>query len=251
MSFEYDLHAFHRSPVFSRLCQSELPGTLSDSHPGCVILCLCLARFHSVWLKDALYEVRNIRNPELFQKKMNCKMTTAEENSEVNQFFGWSIYSTMKKVTSASSTHLNIISTNADKKRILLDMMLREREIDDEYMDNYYDGHLSLLNRGGLTLVSSPFFEFGKKILNKVRNAFDAEALERHPKTAFKNGKKQVMNNAHLQTEFMQLCKERSLSTENAASVYPVFLRKVVHARFAVVFRAWKEEHVRKMVVLL
>ena len=30
------------------------------------------------------------------------------------------------------------------------------------------------------------------------------------------------------------------------ASVYPVFLRKVVHARFAVVFRAWKEQHVKK-----
>ena len=54
------------------------------------------------------------------------------------------------------------------------------------------------------------------------------------------------MNNAHLRTEFMQLCKDRSLFTENAASVYPVFLKKIVHARFAVVFRAWKEEHVKK-----
>ena len=62
---------------------------------------------------------------------------------------------------------------------------------------------MSLLNRGGLTLVSGSLFEFSKNILNKVRNAFDTEVLERHPKTAFKNGKKQVMNNAHLQTEFM------------------------------------------------
>ena len=66
-------------------------------------------------------------------------------------------------------------------------MMLCEREIEDEYMDRYYAGHMSLLNRGGLTLVSGPFFEFGKNILNKVRNAFDTEALERYPKTAFKN----------------------------------------------------------------
>ena len=57
-------------------------------------------------------------------------------------------------------------------------MRMREREIDDEYMDRYYDGHMSLLNRGGLTLVSGPFFEFGENILNKVRNAFDTEALE-------------------------------------------------------------------------
>ena len=172
------------------MCQSELPGTLSDSHPGCVIFCLCLARFHSVWLKDALCEARKTRNLELFQKKMNRKVTTAEENSEVNRFLGSAIYSAMKKVTSASSTHLNKISTNTDKKRILMDVMLRERDIDNECMDRHYDGHMSLLSRGGLTLVSRPFFEFGKNILNKVRSAFDTEALEQDSKTAFKKGKK-------------------------------------------------------------
>lgn len=246
MSFEYDLHSFHRSTDFSQLCQTQLPGTLSQSHPSTVILYLCLACFHSVWLKEALYEARKIRNPELFQRKVNRKMTTAEENSEVNRFFGWAIFSTMKRFTGDSSTHLNKISTSAAKKNILLDMMLREREIDDDYMSKYYDGHMSLLNRGGLTLVSGPFFEFGKNILNKVRSAFNTEALERNPKNAFKDSKKEVMNNSHLRTEFMQLCKDRSLSTENAASVYQVFLRKTIHARFTVVFRAWKEQHVKK-----
>ena len=95
-SFEYDLHSFHRSPEFSGLCKSQLPGSLSDSHPGCVMLYLCLARFHSVWLQDALCGDRKTRNPELFLKKSHRKMTTAEENSEVNRFYGWAIYSTMK-----------------------------------------------------------------------------------------------------------------------------------------------------------
>ena len=108
-----------------------------------------------------MYEARKIRNPKLFQIKTNRKMTTGEENSEVNRFFGWAIFSTMKRFTTDSSTHLNKISTSAAKKSILLDMMLREREIDDEYMSKYYDEHISLLNRGGLTLVSGPFFKFG------------------------------------------------------------------------------------------
>ena len=45
MSFEYDLHSFHRSTDFSQLCQNQLPGILSESHPSAVILYLCLARF--------------------------------------------------------------------------------------------------------------------------------------------------------------------------------------------------------------
>ena len=73
MSFEYDLHSFHRSTDFSQLCQTQLPGTLSDSHPGAVILYLYLARFHLIWLKEALYEARKIRNPELFQEKSIAK----------------------------------------------------------------------------------------------------------------------------------------------------------------------------------
>ena len=39
---------------------------------------------------------------------------------------------------------------------------------------------------------------------------------------------------------------ERPNSSLWLAQLVPVFLREVVHARFAVVFRASKEEHVKK-----
>ncbi|KAL7524370.1 hypothetical protein ACHAXR_000548, partial [Thalassiosira sp. AJA248-18] len=103
-SFEYDLHQFHRSDDFALLC-NQLPGRLEDSHPGCVMLCLTLARMHSSWLTDALFDVRRKRNPELFQKKTNYALSPAEENSEVNRFLGWAIFSSMKKYSGDSDTH--------------------------------------------------------------------------------------------------------------------------------------------------
>ena len=71
ISFEYELYGFHCSEEFALICWSILPGRLADSQPGCVMLCLSLARMHSAWLKDALFDIHRERNPELFQKKMN------------------------------------------------------------------------------------------------------------------------------------------------------------------------------------
>ena len=77
-------------------------------------------------------------------------------------------------------------------------MMMRERDIDNEYMEKYYDGYMSLLSRGGLTVVSDPYFKFGKNMLNKVKNAFDTEALKKNQNAASKNGMKKVMDCSHL-----------------------------------------------------
>ena len=42
---------------------------------------------------------------------------------------------------------------------LLSSMFMREREMDDEYLKKYYDAHMSLLNKGGLTLVNKHYFE--------------------------------------------------------------------------------------------
>ena len=69
--FEIDLHEFHCSGEFALICWNILPGRLSNSHQGCVMLCLSLVRMHSAWLKDASLDVCKERNLELFQKKSN------------------------------------------------------------------------------------------------------------------------------------------------------------------------------------
>ena len=97
-SFEYDLHEFHRAWEIALIYQNLLPGWLADSHTGCVMLCLSLARLHSPWLTDAFFGLRKRRNPELFQKKTNPPLTMAEEDSKVSRFLEWTIFSAMKNI---------------------------------------------------------------------------------------------------------------------------------------------------------
>ena len=115
-------------------------------------------------------------------------------------------------------------------------MIFRASEIDDEYMDKYYDRHMSLLNRGGLTLVNKVFFEWGKKLMSIIRGAFDEDTIDRDPKYAFEKSKKFVMNHQGLATEFTFLCLKKFPGQANASRSIYDFLSKAVHARFAIVF---------------
>jgi len=105
---------------------------------------------------------------------------------------------------------------------------------------------MSLLNRGGLTLVNSHFFEWGKRVLSSIRNAFDVDDMERDPKHAFQTSKKKILGDVQLRHEFIQLCKSLSLCAEKSAEVYSVILQKTVHARFAVVFRACRSKPIKE-----
>ena len=238
-SFEFDLHEYHRSQEFSTLCV-ELPGRLADHHAGCVMLFMSLSRMFSTWLKDALVYARKKRNPELFHRRTNTLLSNVQENNETNRFVGWAIYSSRKFFSRESSS-------DKDCKELLSAMLIREREIDEEYMSKYYDESMSLLNRGGLTLVSKPFFEWGKKLMATIRAVFDEAAIDRDPKNAFENSKQLVLSNVELRSSFLSICEKKSLSTASTAkSVYDKMLTKTIHARFAVVFRQWKERNVEK-----
>ena len=236
VSFEYDLHKYHSSPKFAKLYKSLLPEQLTGNHGCCVMLFLALSRIHSEWMKDALTDSRKQRNPELFCKQTTTSITPTEENSEVNRFVGWAIFSALKKFkTGKESREKN------DCVALLSSMLMREREMDDEYLNKYYDSHMSLLNRGGLTLVNKHFFEWGKSMMRIIRASFDEETINRDPQHAFEKSKKDVMGNKSLKSQFVLLCQNNAVANK----VYDVFLSKTIHARFAVVFRRWKEKNVK------
>jgi len=72
-------YEYHRSPNFVDLCTRELPPQLGNNHPGCVMLCLCLARMHSCWLDNALFQVRKAKDPKKFQKPINRYYSTIDQ----------------------------------------------------------------------------------------------------------------------------------------------------------------------------
>ena len=52
-----------------------------------------------------------------------------EENSEVNRFVGWSLFSLMKKFSDKDE--------DVDCVKLLSSMIFRERQMDDEYLNKY------------------------------------------------------------------------------------------------------------------
>jgi hypothetical protein len=110
-----------------------------------------------------------------------------------------------------------------------------------------------MLNHGGLTLVSRPFFEWGKFTMQLIRSAFTIADLLRAPASCFKEGKSLVLRNISIRSKLVILCQSNPLSFSTAAidEVYKIILPKMIHARFAVVFRHWKSIHCEKHEVAL
>mmetsp|Transcript_4525 Transcript_4525/g.6284 ORF Transcript_4525/g.6284 Transcript_4525/m.6284 type:complete len:117 (+) Transcript_4525:458-808(+) len=72
--------------------------------------------------------------------------------------------------------------------------------------------------------------------------------MKRSLRTCFRDGKRLVMEDTSIHTKFVSLCQSRSMSfqEDTIEKVYEIILRKMIHSRFAVVFRRWKEEHCQK-----
>mmetsp|Transcript_10115 Transcript_10115/g.15211 ORF Transcript_10115/g.15211 Transcript_10115/m.15211 type:complete len:127 (+) Transcript_10115:1227-1607(+) len=72
--------------------------------------------------------------------------------------------------------------------------------------------------------------------------------MKRSLRTCFRDGKRLVMEDTSIHSKFVSLCQSRSMSfqEDTIEKVYEIILRKMVHSRFAVVFRRWKEEHCQK-----
>ena len=135
-----------------------------------------------------------------------------------------------------------------ESKRLLLSMILLEEDADEEYMAKYYDTNIAMVNCGGLTLVSKYFFDWGKEAMKVVRNSFTHDLMTQNLRNCFREGKRLVMDNKHLCHKFVNLCQSSPMSVQRGAidEVYRIILQKIVHSRFAVVFRQWKEEHCPK-----
>ena len=243
VSFEGNIHKFYKSTEFDDICKAKLPGSLSTSRPGCMLLGMMLSKLHQNWLTSALRLARNKRYPHLFKQNQTSNLTLSEENNEVNSFVGWSIFSALKK-----KKYRDDDEEENEGKRLLSSMIMLEEDADEEYLAKYYDTNMSMVNCGGLTLVSSYFFEWGKDAMEVIRNTFTQDRMRQNLRSCFKDGKHLVMQNSSIHSKFVSLCQSPSMKFQQDAieEVYQIILRKMIHSRFAVVFRRWKEEHCQK-----
>ena len=200
VSFEFDLHEFHRSEEFLLICWEFLPGRLAYHHGGCVMLCISLSELFIEWLKTTMMDERKKRNPELFKKGKEECFTMAEQNNEVNSFIGWSIFSSLKKSKYVLKTEKESMG-----KKIILSMMMREKDIDEGYMAMCYDKNMAMVNHGFLILVKMDFSNWGRDLMRLVRSSLFEKDIDYDPKNCFDKVETAVMANTLIKSRFHKL----------------------------------------------
>ena len=144
----------------------------------------------------------------MFLKDQKNNLTPNEQNNEVNRFVGWAVFSSLKRILKKKASGKDSSKAKAsdrDHRALLMSMMVRARDIDDEYTSKYYDSNMSLLNRGGLTFVSKLSFPWSKQLMNSLRCEFNLHTLDRDPRNGFKTSKMSIIANGGLRTEFFDV----------------------------------------------
>ena len=243
LSYECDLHEYHRSNEFDLLCLNYLPGNLSQKHSCCAMLFISLSEIFSSMLKDALLEERERRNPELFVVANAQSLSAAEKNNEVNSFLGWAIQSTLKKRQYTKEDEKTCVP-----KSILRSIRMLERDIDEDYLESCYDMNMAMVNLGGLTLVSKSFFNWGRDLMELIRSSLTEKTIDLDPKNCFDKAETDIMANKKLKAEFIQLCDQvcEAAGVAHIEEVYKILVPKTCHARFSVVLKRWKENNVKR-----
>ena len=88
-------------------------------------------------------------------------------------------------------------------------MQCKFDDIDEDYIQKYYDRHMSLLNTGGLTLVCSNFFEWGRKIMAAAQQRLSKDLPKRDPKIGFVPEKEVILQDESLQKMFREICRPK------------------------------------------
>ena len=134
------------------------------------------------------------RSPALFKSSVGETLASTEKNGEVNRFLGWAIFSAQQR-----------FEDNQSEYKILQAMQSKLDNIDEDYVQKYYDRHVSLLNTGGLTLVSRDFFEWGRKVMAVSRQRLSKDLLKSDPKTDFAAEKEAILQDKSLQKMFREI----------------------------------------------
>ena len=129
--------------------------------------------------------------------------------------------------------------------KILSAMYCKLDDLDTHYLYNYYDGHMSMLNTGGMTLVSGQFFDWSRNVMDATRERISVSLLKRDPKRDLAAAKAAILKDTSLRDVFHKTCRQNFASQSAIDIVCNQILRKIVHVKYANHFGRFKEKEVR------
>ena len=92
-SHEREVSILLQSNHLDKICNHLLPVQISRNCLGCVVLAMCLDRTMTMTTTDCLSISWMARNPDFFKSPACNSSFHTEDNSEVNRFLGWAIFS--------------------------------------------------------------------------------------------------------------------------------------------------------------
>jgi len=134
-----------------------------------------------VWSKETLKADREENEVAIAgrtdPKSDGWKLDEDAVGRDLNIFVGYSLFSLKKKY--GNSQELEPGDENEDKHWLLTDIVAKEEDIEnnEEYMSKYYDQYYSILNRGGMTLVSPRFAGFFHRILVEITRYLNTKKM--------------------------------------------------------------------------
>ena len=123
--------------------------------------------------------------------------------------------------------------------------------MDEDYLRDYYDPSIAVINTGRYTCISRDFFNWVRKALQLTRDEFTENTLDKDPKGGFEKAKQLVMGDRTLKQLFTARVKTSVADLpddklqESIDAVYVILLSKMFHARANVSFCRWKEKRVK------
>ena len=121
--------------------------------------------------------------------------------------------------------------------RVLHDDVINDKV----WVDQYYCSFLSVLNRGGLTLVSPDVFEVGRKLLRMIREKVTNVSISKLGKMTLAMKCKEILNDKSLKEEFDRSRKDYDKYREFYDSLYKRIVVATFNARAKSVTKKFKE----------
>ena len=221
-----------------------LPMYMRD-HTAIYLLIEMLVDIFSTWLR------------KLIEEKSCGQMTNtndegikeSHQNREVNGFFGYAIHSIMGKLL--KDFHRGDNYEDEEKQcgsqetlvfvkslRILHQDALNDSEY--IYM-GYYAPTNMMINLGGLTLVSAPYFTFAKTLMSRIRKLVSNDRISNLKNDCYATAKREILNDSKLQELFMEVSKEylddnvkeiKYLKLDGILIIYKGLLKKTLNVRY-------------------
>jgi hypothetical protein len=226
--------------------------TMSESlqeRGGTIVVTLVFSRWLLGWIRKAMLLISQDLNP---QKADNHGFSAEDEKREVNRFFGWAIFHLRRKLVRRrdraieknwhSTEDVPRMISNLDSMRIFHN----EAVTDEEYMRDCYSDFDLTDNDGWLSLVSKPFFAFGKELMSRIRTEINIEAIERLGNEAIVtaiNRIKTPASFASLSSKFLDAAAASSLKHSTKMSLLQRIIKKAFHARAKVASVAYRAKN--------